>query len=220
MLMQFYGAFIVGSLLSESSRSIVNLQALYDSNLAIGMENISYNFPIFTNTSNQLVRDVYGKKICKPGEHNILTLQQGAERIIQGRFAFHSAIDRMYRLLLDLKMDEGEFCDLQEIMFNPPYDSGSIMPKGSPWREHLAHALLHLRVSGLMQYNDRKWLVPRPDCSLFKASQVEVDLEHFAPALFTLVLAMVASALVFLLELFLHWLPDFRRRLGAMSLST
>jgi len=56
MLMQFYGAFIVGSLLSESSRSIVNLQALYDSNLAIGMENISYNFPIFTNTSNQLVK--------------------------------------------------------------------------------------------------------------------------------------------------------------------
>ncbi|XP_036675144.3 ionotropic receptor 75a [Drosophila suzukii] len=220
MLMQFYGAFIVGSLLSESSRSIVNLQALYDSNLAIGMENISYNFPIFTNTSNQLVRDVYGKKICKSGEHNILTLQQGAERIIQGRFAFHSAIDRMYRLLLDLKMDEGEFCDLQEIMFNPPYDSGSVMPKGSPWREHLAHALLHLRVSGLMQYNDRKWLVPRPDCSLFKASQVEVDLEHFAPALFTLVLAMVASALVFLVELFLHWLPDFRRRWGAMSSST
>ncbi|XP_037729465.1 ionotropic receptor 75a [Drosophila subpulchrella] len=220
MLMQFYGAFIVGSLLSESSRSIVNLKALYDSNLAIGMENISYNFPIFTNTSNQLVRDVYGKKICKSGEHNILTLQQGAERIIQGKFAFHSAIDRMYRLLLDLRMNEGEFCDLQEIMFSPPYDAGSIMPKGSPWREHLAHALLHLRVSGLMQYNDRKWMVLRPDCSLFKASQVEVDLEHFAPALFTLVLAMVASALVFLLELFLHWLPDFRRRLGAMSLST
>ncbi|XP_016953697.1 ionotropic receptor 75a [Drosophila biarmipes] len=220
MLMQFYGAFIVGSLLSDSSRSIVNLQALYDSNLAIGMENISYNFPIFTNTSNQLVKDVYGKKICKSGEHNILTLQQGAERIIQGGFAFHSAIDRMYRLLLDLRMDEEEFCDLQEIMFNPPYDSGSVMPKGSPWREHLAHALLHLRASGLMQYNDRKWMVPRPDCSLFKASQVEVDLEHFAPALFTLVLAMVASALVFLLELFLHWLPKLRRRLGAMSMST
>jgi len=217
MLMQFYGAFIVGSLLSESARSIVNLQALYDSNLAIGMENISYNFPIFTNTSNQLVRDVYVKKICKSGEHNIMSLQQGAERIIQGRFAFHTAIDRMYRLLLELQMDEAEFCDLQEVMFNLPYDSGSVMPKGSPWREHLAHALLHFRATGLLQYNDKKWMVRRPDCSLFKTSQAEVDLEHFAPALFALALAMVASALVFLLELFLHWLPDFRRRLGTMS---
>ncbi|EDV48143.2 glutamate [NMDA] receptor subunit 1 isoform X2 [Drosophila erecta] len=217
MLMQFYGAFIVGSLLSEGARSIVNLQALYDSNLAIGMENISYNFPIFTNTSNQLVRDVYGKKICRSGEHNILSLQQGAERIIQGRFAFHTAIDRMYRLLLELRMDEAEFCDLQEVMFNLPYDSGSVMPKGSPWREHLAHALLHLRATGLLQYNDKKWMVRRPDCSLFKTSLAEVDLEHFAPALFALVLAMLASALVFLLELLLHWLPDFRRRLGTMS---
>ncbi|XP_033165471.1 glutamate [NMDA] receptor subunit 1 [Drosophila mauritiana] len=217
MLMQFYGAFIVGSLLSESPRSIVNLQALYDSNLAIGMENISYNFQIFTNTSNQLVKDVYGKKICKSGEHNIMSLQQGAERIIQGRFAFHTAIDRMYRLLLELQMDEAEFCDLQEVMFNLPYDSGSVMPKGSPWREHLAHALLHFRASGLLQYNDKKWMVRRPDCSLFKTSQAEVDLEHFAPALFALALAMVASALVFLLELFLHWLPDFRRRLDTMS---
>ncbi|XP_017049107.1 glutamate [NMDA] receptor subunit 1 [Drosophila ficusphila] len=218
MLMQFYGAFIVGSLLSESSRSIVNLQALYDSNLAIGMENISYNFALFTNTSNQLVKDVYSKKICRSGEHNILTLQQGAERIIQGRFAFHTALDRIYRLLLDLQMGETEFCELQEIMFNPPYASGSVMPKGSSWKEHLAHALLHLRASGLMQYNDRKWMVPRPDCSLFKTSQAEVDLEHFAPALFALALAMVASGLVFLLELLLHSLPNLRRRLGPCPL--
>ncbi|XP_070073610.1 glutamate [NMDA] receptor subunit 1 isoform X2 [Drosophila takahashii] len=220
VLMQFYGAFIVGSLLSESSRSIVSLKALYDSNMALGMENISYNFPIFTDTRNQLVRDVYEKKICKSGEHNVLTLQQGAERIIQGRFAFHSAIDRMYRQLLDLKMDEGEFCDLQKIIFNPPYDAASVMPKGSPWREHLAHALLVLRTSGLMQYNEKKWMVPRPDCSLFRAQAAEVDLEHFAPALLALALAMMASALVFLLELFLHWLPDFRRRLGVVSMST
>ncbi|KAH8369361.1 hypothetical protein KR009_009181, partial [Drosophila setifemur] len=206
VLMQFYGAFIVGSLLSDSPRSIVNLQALYESNLAIGMENISYNFALFSNTSNQLVRDVYGKRICRSGEHNVLSLQQGAERVMQGRFAFHTAIDRLYRLLIELRMDEGEFCELQEILFNPPYASGSVMAKGSPWKEHLAHAVLHLRATGLMQYNDRRWMVPRPDCSLFKASQAEVDLEHFAPALFTLVLAMMASALAFLLELLLHFL--------------
>ncbi|KAH8374501.1 hypothetical protein KR200_000247 [Drosophila serrata] len=214
MLMQFYGAFIVGSLLSESPRSIVSLQDLYDSNLVIGMENISYNFAIFTNTSNQLVKTVFAERIC---EHNILTLQQGADRIIQGRFAFHTAIDRIYRLLMDLHMDEAEFCELQEIKFNPKYTTGSVMPKGSPWREHIAHALLHLQATGLMGYNDKKWIVRRPDCSLYKASKADVDLEHFAPALFTLVLAIMASAMVFLLELLVHYMPDLRRRLRAMS---
>lgn len=217
MLMQFYGAFIVGSLLSDSPRSIVNLQALYESNLAIGMENIGYNFAIFTNTSYQLVKEVYAKKICRAGEHNILTLQQGAERLLQGRFAFHAAIDRLYRILVELRMDEGQFCDLQEIMFSPKYTTGSVMPKSSPWREHLSHALLHLRATGLMQYNDRKWMIPRPDCTLFKASQAEVDLEHFAPALLILVLAIMASVVVFLLELLVHRLPDLRRRLRTMS---
>ncbi|KAH8281049.1 hypothetical protein KR054_008282 [Drosophila jambulina] len=217
MLMQFYGAFIVGSLLSESPRSIVSLQNLYDSNMVIGMENISYNYAMFTNTSNQLVKKVFAEKICKSGEHNIVTLEQGAERLIQGRFAFHTAIDRIYRLLSDLQMDEGKFCDLQEIRFNPTYNLGSVMPKGSPWKEHLAHAMLHLHATGLKQYNEKKWMVQRPDCSLYKASQAEVDLEHFAPALFTLVLAIMASAVVFLLELLVPWLPDFRRRLRAMS---
>ncbi|XP_001359765.4 glutamate receptor U1 [Drosophila pseudoobscura] len=210
MLMQFYGAFIVGSLLSDSPRSIVNLQALFESNLDIGMENISYNFAVFGNTSGQLVRDVYSKKICRSGEHNVITLEQGAERIIKGRFAFHAAIDRLYRLLLEMRMEEHEFCELQEIMFNPPYAAASVMAKGSPWREHLAHAILHLKATALMQYNDRLWSVPKPDCSLFKASQVEVDLEHFAPALFALVLAMIASALVFLLELMFSRLAPFR----------
>ncbi|KAH8335560.1 hypothetical protein KR074_005992 [Drosophila pseudoananassae] len=217
ILMQFYGAFIVGSLLSDSPRSIVNLQALYDSNLDIGMENITYNYALFSNTTNQLVKDVYAKKICRAGEHNILGLEQGAKRVMQGRFAFHTALDRLYRLLIDLRMEETEFCELQEIMFNPPYVAGSVTVKGSPWREHLARAVLHLQATGLMQYIDRRWMVSRPDCSLFKTSRAEVDLEHFAPALFTLALAMMASALVFLLELFLHWLPDFRGRLGAIS---
>ncbi|XP_023033999.1 ionotropic receptor 75a [Drosophila willistoni] len=211
MLMQFYGAFIVGSLLSDSPRSIVNLQALYDSNLDIGMENISYNFVLFTNTSNQLVRDVYSKRICRNREHNILSIDQGAERLKQGGFAFHAAIDRMYRLLIEL-LEEHEFCELQEIMFNPPYVASSVLAKSSPWREHLAHAILHLQATGLMQYNDKLWTVPKPDCSLFKAAQVEVDLEHFAPALFALALVMLASGTVFLLELLVGWSKGMRIR--------
>ncbi|XP_034488732.1 ionotropic receptor 75a [Drosophila innubila] len=213
MLMQFYGAFIVGSMLSDTPRSIVSLQALYESSLEIGMENISYNYALFTNTTNQLVRNVYSQRICRGhGQQlNILDIHQGAERIREGGFAFHAAIDRMYRLLIEL-LDEQQFCELQEIMFNPPYVSGSVLPKSSPWREHLAQAVLHLGETGLMQYNDRLWTVPKPDCTLIKATQVEVDLKHFAPALFALLLAMFVSFAVFLVELLLGWINVQRKQ--------
>lgn len=205
MLMQFYGAFIVGSLLSDMPRSIVNLQALYESELEIGMEDIAYNFELFTNTSNQLVRDVYSHRICRNRPPNILSIEEGAQRIKRGGFAFHTAIDRLYRLLNEL-LDERLFCELQEIMFSPPYLGASIMPKNSPWREHLNFAILYMGETGLIGYNDRIWTVHRPDCTLFKDSEVEVDLKHFAPALFTLILAMLVSASVFMLELFFSWL--------------
>ncbi|XP_023176733.2 glutamate receptor 1 isoform X1 [Drosophila hydei] len=205
MLMQFYGAFIVGSLLSDMPRSIVNLQALFESELEIGMEDIAYNFELFTNTSNQLVRDVYSHRICRNRPPNILSIEEGAQRIKRGGFAFHTAIDRLYRLLNEL-LDERLFCELQEIMFSPPYLGASIMPKNSPWREHLNFAILYMGETGLIGYNDRIWTVHRPDCTLFKDSEVEVDLKHFAPALFTLILAMLVSASVFMLELFFSWL--------------
>ncbi|XP_017857762.1 PREDICTED: glutamate receptor 1 [Drosophila arizonae] len=205
MLMQFYGAFIVGSLLSDTPRSIVNLQALYESDLEIGMEDIAYNFELFTNTTNRLVRDIYSQRICRARPPNILTIEEGAQRIRRGGFAFHTAIDRLYRLLNEL-LDERLFCELQEIMFNPPYLSASILAKSSPWREHLNHAILYLSETGLIAYNDRLWTMPRPDCTLFKDAQVEVDLKHFAPALFTLLLAMLVSASVFLLELLCGYL--------------
>ncbi|XP_017962483.1 glutamate receptor 1 [Drosophila navojoa] len=205
MLMQFYGAFIVGSLLSDSPRSIVNLQALYESDLEIGMEDIAYNFELFTNTTNQLVRDVYSQRICRTRPPNILSIEEGAQRIRRGGFAFHTAIDRLYRLLSEL-LDERLFCELQEIMFSPPYLGASILAKSSPWREHLNHAILYLSETGLIAYNDRLWSMPRPDCTLFKDAEVEVDLKHFAPALFTLLLAMLVSASVFLLELLCGYL--------------
>lgn len=100
LLMQFYGAFIVSSLLSEAPRTITNIPALYNSSLKIGMENVSYNFEIFASATNPLVRNIYKNRISKKGtRNNILTLEQGAQRIAQGGFAFHVSVNRAYRFL-------------------------------------------------------------------------------------------------------------------------
>lgn len=101
LLMQFYGAFIVSSLLSEPPRTITNLQALYNSSLEVGMENVPYNYDVFMNSTNPLVHNLYKYRICNKhtNHHNIITLEEGVKRIGKGNFAFHVAIDRAYRLL-------------------------------------------------------------------------------------------------------------------------
>lgn len=101
LLMQFYGAFIVSSLLSEPPRTITNLQALYNSSLELGMENVSYNYDIFMNNKNPMVRNLYKYRICNKHTNrpNVMTLEEGVKRIGKGNFAFHVITDRAYRLL-------------------------------------------------------------------------------------------------------------------------
>lgn len=99
LLQQFYGAFIVGSLLSVSPRTITNLAALYNSSLEIGVENIPYNIETFEKTTVPLASAIYKERICKNRERNILSIEEGAERIKKGGYAFYVSANRMYYIL-------------------------------------------------------------------------------------------------------------------------
>ncbi|XP_037819649.1 glutamate receptor ionotropic, kainate 2 [Lucilia sericata] len=204
LLMQFYGAFIVSSLLSEPPRTITNLQALYNSSLEVGMENISYNYEVFINNKNPLVSNLYKYRICnKHTNHdNILTLEEGVKRIGKGNFAFHVAIDRAYRLLITF-LTESQFCDLQEVNFHQPFtfSSGVGIRKSSPYYEHITLALAMFQEAALLPYNDKKWEVNKIDCTAIKGEEVEVDLQHFAPALAFLFFAILISFVALIIEI-------------------
>ncbi|XP_065365898.1 glutamate receptor 2 [Calliphora vicina] len=204
LLMQFYGAFIVSSLLSEPPRTITNLQALYNSSLELGMENVSYNYEVFINSTNPLVRNLYKYRICNKhtNHHNIMTLAEGVKRIGKGNFAFHVAIDRAYRLLTTF-LTESEFCDLQEVNFHQSFTfaSGVGIRKSSPYYEFITLSLAMFQEAALLPYNDKKWEVNKIDCSTIKSDEVEVDLEHFAPALVFLLLAILISATALIIEI-------------------
>ncbi|XP_059217780.1 glutamate receptor ionotropic, kainate glr-3 [Stomoxys calcitrans] len=203
LLMQYYGAYIVSSLLSEAPRSITNLPALYESNLEIGMENISYNFELFGTATNQVVRNIYKKRICRKGIPNVMSMEQGVQRIAQGGFALHASVNRAYRILADI-LDETEFCELQEITFNTPFSAGLAMSKATPYRKFITTAILKFRESSLLLYNDRQWEIPHIDCATKSKNDVVVDLQHFAPVLVFLAFAILTSIWVFIMELLLH----------------
>uniref|UniRef100_A0A1A9W1D6 Uncharacterized protein n=1 Tax=Glossina brevipalpis TaxID=37001 RepID=A0A1A9W1D6_9MUSC len=202
ILMEFYNGYIVGSLLSESPRTITTLEALYNSNLELGMEDIQYNYNIFNDSGNQLMRAIYKERIL--GENNkprILSLEQGINRIAQGGFAFHLAVDRAYRLLKN-QLNERQFCELQEIRYISGYTTGLVLAKSSPYREYVAQVTLKLRESSLMQYNDKLWEFHKIDCSLIKGNEIMVDMQHFAAALVFLGCAIISSLIVLGIEIF------------------
>ncbi|XP_067620038.1 ionotropic receptor 75a-like [Eurosta solidaginis] len=197
-LQQFYGACIVGSLLTIPPRTITDIESLYNSSLEMGMENIPYMKGFFENSNLPIIHEIYNRRICKDRERHILAIEEGARRIKTGGFAFHVSSNRMYFLLKDI-LNENEFCDLQEISCFPPALTGISVGKLSPFSDYIASAVIKWHTTGLLQHNENRWRVPRIDCSLNDHREVDVDLEHFLPALLLLFSSMLFSvgALVF-----------------------
>uniref|UniRef100_A0A1A9ZRL9 Ionotropic receptor 75a N-terminal domain-containing protein n=1 Tax=Glossina pallidipes TaxID=7398 RepID=A0A1A9ZRL9_GLOPL len=204
ILMEFYNGYIVGSLLAESPRTLTTLEALYNSNLELGMEDIQYNYNIFKNSSSPLMHIIYKERILGANgksHTNILPLEQGINRIARGGFAFHMSTDRAYRLL-ENQLNERQFCELQEIRYISGYSTGIILAKSTPYREYVAQVTLKLRESSLMQYNNKLWELHKIDCRLIKGNEIIVDMEHFAAALVFLGCAIVLSLIVLGIEIF------------------
>ncbi|XP_037942980.1 ionotropic receptor 75a [Teleopsis dalmanni] len=206
MLLQFYSAFIVGSLLATLPHSITTVEALYNSSLDIGMEDVVYNYELFANIRSPIAHEIYANRISKHSKGNIVTLERGVERIGRGGFAFYVGTNRAYRILKST-LNDAEFCELQEIQLSAPYLTSSALRKNSIYREHLANCILTFRTSGLMRYNEILWEIRKTDCNLEQNKDFEVDIEHFTPLLIFLGMAMLQSVIVLLIEML--W---FRRK--------
>ncbi|XP_061395061.1 glutamate receptor 1-like [Musca vetustissima] len=200
LLMQFYGGYIVGTLLSETPRTITTLEALYNSTMEIGMEDVSYNYDIFNLSQNQVAQKIFKTRICKNGKRNIVTLEDGLQRIAKGGFALHVSLNRAYQLLTDM-LTQSQFCELQEITFNNPFVTAIGTSKTTPYLKYLKTAVLKFRESGVMRYNELVWKLPKIDCAALAKDDVEVDLEHFAPVCVFLAFAIMISIWIFMLEL-------------------
>lgn len=94
LLFQFYSSFIVGSLLTESPKTIRTIQQLLDSRLECGIDEVSYIRDIFNHAIDPVAIKLYHTKIL--AKNNIFNLETGLERIRRGGFAFHTDISSTY----------------------------------------------------------------------------------------------------------------------------
>lgn len=102
-------------------------------------------------------------------------------------------------------LSEKEFCELQDVPFIAPYRIGMGITKGSPFREYVTTSIIKFRTTSILQHNDNQWQLPRMDCSLSQNREVEVDLQHFLPALLLLCSAMIFSFFILFLELVYYY---------------
>lgn len=133
MLLQFYGAFIVGSLLMESPKTIRTLKQLYDSRLECGIDEVAYMRDIFNHLVESDAVRLYERRVLE--RDNLMSQDSGLELIRRGGFAFgFSDISAMYARLRE-SLGEKEVCELQEIGLAKSYECGPTVPNGSPLQE-------------------------------------------------------------------------------------
>lgn len=95
LLVQFYGAYVVASLLTNAPHTITNLQKLNQTSIVFGIENNSWCTDLFKQPKTQLEKDI-SDKVWMHNNKTVLGMWEGLQRIAKGSFAFHMDVDKGY----------------------------------------------------------------------------------------------------------------------------
>lgn len=201
LVYQFYSSFIVSSLLTDSPKTIKNLRQLIDSDLKVGLENISYAIDFFVNTNDSMSKQLFKKKISK--NSNYMSVDDGLKLLKKGGFAFCVDTSYAYLIMKDLLSDE-ENCELQEIKNEAmipkrPLRNGLL--KGSPFRELFVISLQRLKENGIMDYHTQSWSAKKPKCVQSNAKITSVDIKAASAMFILLAVSILASFGVLMIEI-------------------
>lgn len=203
LIYQFYSCFIVGSLLTRAPKTINTIRQLIDSNLQIGIEDISYNLDFFQLTTDKLALELFNKKVVvkgKPLTENFFSVLDGVKKLKKGGFAFHVDVSYAYRTIHDL-LSETEICELHEMLLFPIRPLAVGIPKGSPLKELINVGLQRLVESGMLDYYSRRWYSLKPKCVKSKTEIKAVDLTQASSIFIAIFIGILFSLIVLAIEI-------------------
>lgn len=206
LIYQFYSCFIVGSLLTRAPKTINTLRQLIDSNLHIGIEDISYNLDFFQLTTDKLALELFKRKVVakgKPLTENFFSVLNGVKKIKKGGFAFHVDVSYAYRTIHDL-LSESDICELHEMLLFPIRPLSVGIPKGSPLKELINVGLQRLVESGMLDYYNRRWYSLKPKCVKSKTEIKAVDLTQASSIFIAILIGILISLFILAIEI-LHF---------------
>lgn len=219
LLLQFYSASVVGSLLSEPPRFINTLKDLSDSNLDVGIENMAYNYDYFATTTDPVAHELHRKKV-KPNKKRAVepyfTAEEGLKKVQKGGYAFHVDVATAYKIIEDT-FSQDEICDLEEVQLFPARHTATATRKHSPFKKMVTYGMRQIVEHGVPGHLKYVWEPRRPRCLESHSSMpVPVALKEFSPALFSLFMGVALAVLVMLIEMFID--RRERRRRNALSI--
>ncbi|XP_046823529.1 ionotropic receptor 75a-like [Vespa crabro] len=207
LLIQFYSASVVGSLLSEPPRFINTLKNLSDSSLEVGIEDMAYNYDYLARSTNPVVHELNRKKIQSSIKRKIkpfLTAEEGLKKVRKGGYAFQVDAATAYKIIEDTFLQD-EICDLTEIPLIPLERIATAVKKHSPFKKMVTYGLRKMMEHGMAGHLKYIWQPARPQCpESHSAIPAPVALKEFSPALFSLLMGVAFALFVMLIEIYVE----------------
>lgn len=207
---QFYGSYIVGSLLTDPPKTINNIRQLIDSNIKVGIEDVIYNKVFFQSTTDPLAIELYNKKVLHAPSGGFLSIDQGLALMQKGGFAFHFDTSYGYRMISEL-FNEDEICELHQMILHPYRPLSVTVTKNSPFKELIMVEMLRLTEHGIINYFDNKWQGKKPHCVKSITKVKAMDIDDASWIFLILIFAILMSILVALCENFHYWIFQKRK---------
>ncbi|XP_058448605.1 ionotropic receptor 75a-like [Malaya genurostris] len=198
LIYQFYGTFIVGSLLTPPPKNLKTVHQLIDSNIQVAVEDLFYIWDYFNRTKDPLAIELYAKKIMQSPERAVSN-DRGLALVEQGGFGFLCDVGYTYPKIKKSFTDD-EICDLQEISIIPPRALHIGLEKGSPLKQYFRITLRKLLESGCGTYYNRDYASRIPTCPHNNLQTMPIDIEQTASLFGFLGIAILTSLVLLVLE--------------------
>lgn len=211
IIYQFYSSFIVGSLLTMPPKTINNLRQLIDSNLQVGIEDLTYNTDFFQTSNERLTLELYNKKVHngKSGG-NFYSLEDGITLMKKGRFAYHFDTSYGYKIIVETFSND-EICELHQMLLFPQIPLSVSVIKRSPFKELIMVEMLRFSENGILNYYNSKWQTKKPKCESSVTKIKAVDLDDASWILILLSVTILFSFVVVIFENIHYFIIYFRK---------
>ncbi|XP_063697767.1 ionotropic receptor 75a-like [Culicoides brevitarsis] len=197
-----YTANIV-ALLQTPTKNIQTLQDLYESKLALGIEDTLYNRYYIGKTTDPVRLKIYKEKIAPPNQDpRFFDRKSGVAMMRNSSFAFFGESGPIFREI-EATFFESEKCNLNMIEYLEVIEPYNALKKNSPYREIMKISLPRLREYGITKAEINRLYKKRPTCSDGSGSHFEsVSVESIRGALLLLPYGMAFALVVFIAEIF------------------
>ncbi|XP_037027053.1 glutamate receptor U1-like isoform X2 [Bradysia coprophila] len=198
VIFQFYGSFIVSSLLNEAPKTIKTMKQLLHTRLDFAMDELPYIQDVFSHVFEESALEMYNKIMEQPIP--FLPLFTGLDLVKKGSLAFNTDGIAAYAILKTSLTDD-ELCELQQVKYVGKIPTSPGVPKRSPLRELIKIGIRKLHESGIIAHVWKTWISHLPKCARSDVDVVPVDMIHFSSALYVLGFGMQLSMTLFIGEL-------------------